>query len=327
MHVRWWWSVVAALVSLRRVPAASAAPTSPTVLIEVEDDPSIGPASCPSQADLEARVAARLGRAPFTASSPSLVFDVRRSIDQGELVASVEARMQTAPLGRQRLVSRSRNCVELTEAIALAISIVVEQAAESNAAEQSAHVSARRETEPRPRPSAASSAAPVSWATAAGSRVSFGLAPAAVVGVTMGVRVQRAAWQVGASLLLDTKSTLSVPEGTVATRLSAGGAIGCRARGPLALCGVAFIGELEGRGVDGPRGRTDTSVLLGFGLRAALEQPFGDTFGLLAYADLELSPIRTTLYLERTAVWRSPLFQASFGLEWITHFDARRTER
>ena len=314
-----WWSALAAMIVGCRVGDAGAEPSLalPSVLLRVDDDASVTPSACPSPTELEAMVAARLGRAPFTDSSPSLLVDVRRTLDGEALIAVIEARTPSASLGRQRLVSRSQNCRELTEAVALAVSIVVEQATESEAAIVARPLQAKARSAAPPTVAVTST----KWASTAGAKIAFGVGPEAAFAVTAGARAQWAGWTLGGAVGIYGISATNANDGRVATRLRALEAVGCRTRGPLALCLLASLGELRGQGLDGPRGRADTSVMVAFGIHAALEQRLGQTFGLAPFAELAISPIRTTLYLDRAVAWRSPLFQGALGLEWLVHFD------
>ena len=339
--MRIWAACACALLLLSFAPTVSAA----TVALHVDSDGSDAAATCPPEVELRHRIRVRLGYDPFATSEGGAELRTRVAFESERafLVAEIEAHTASELLGRRRIVSRSANCDELTTAVALAISFVIEQF-DSTHAEHDVPAHPRLEQVPPEVTAPAKRRAPdvrgpdrnrhedhrrdsIAWSTSAGGAVVFGAAPAVDPALELRLAARRAWWSLALGGRLFAPTTLTTAAGTVRTELASLSAMFCAHSSVAVVCPFAAAGELRGVGTSDRGTRQGASIRLAVGVRAGIEWRFGSAFGIGPYLEGAVSPAPTTLYLGREAVWTSPTIQGAFGLDWIMHFDGGRGRR
>lgn len=331
---------VAVVLGLAAGPVATA--SAATVALRVDTDGSKPTLACPPPSELRSRIRARLGYDPFDTrgdDAAQLAASVLFSTTESTLTADVEAHAFREELGRQRIVSPSGNCDELTTAVALVMSLVIEQFDVAHADEAAAEVGRPAErAPPAPAPPAATPSTPpnaerrtreesagVAWASSAGVAAAIGAVPAVDARLDLRIIARRSSWSLGLGGRLYTPTTSTVSSGTVRADLVdvAGAFCGHRVFGHL--CVVGSAGSLRGTGTSLSGVRSDTSLRLTLGVRAGVELRLSSVFAIQPYVEAALSPIRTSLYLGREPIWSSPLVQGALGVDWVTHFGAPST--
>ena len=129
----------------------------------------------------------------------------------------------------------------------------------------------------------------------------------------VGVRLDRV------SVSLEGRSDLATSrvraDGTgVEASLAAGSAVGCYHVDRFALCALAIVGALRGRGVGVESPREDASVYAAFGLRPVVSLPLHGPFGLRIQTDLAATVTPTTLRVDGQAHWSLPVLAGSAAI-------------
>lgn len=268
---------------------------------------------CPGEADLRKAVAARLGYDPFFISAQkTVVAQVARA------VGGFRGRVQIVGddgnvRGEREISTKGDDCGEVVTAIALAVSIALDDLDEAppTAAEPSnpaPPVAPPVDTSlpapaprslpavaPPPAPSPpASASTPADFRLSLGPTLSFGTAPAPAFGGSGAARLNYGSFGARLDFRGELSASGAAPVGRVETSTVAASLSGCiRATTPFACLG-AGLGSLSSETKGIARPATD-SGLLGFGVaRLGADIPLGGVFYLEPFVEgaLHLTPLR-----------------------------------
>ncbi len=331
-----------ALAALTAIGLSLAAPgpahASPSAKLTYLRGP--GTEKCPNEAALRAAVAARLG---FDVFFPWARRTVVAEIVRGP--RGFRARLQIVGedgvvLGVRAIDATSDSCEEVTRALALAISIAVDDfgldevpptatpTPTSDADErpgtgpdgvQPAGRSPGRTTTPSEVPSTetptpAPTPAPppdLHFSASLAPLLSFGVAPTTSVGLrgALDVRFLRSF-----SASLELRGDLPASSGGVQTDVLAASLVPCvRAPFPLFFCAVGSLGDFHESGVGITHPLRGDAMYLAVGPRVGVDLPLGPRFFVLAYADGAFLLLRHTVTLGGLQAFEPSVFVPSVG--------------
>ncbi|HVT10238.1 MAG TPA: hypothetical protein VHO67_22415 [Polyangia bacterium] len=304
-----------------------------------------GAERCPSQAELQQGVIARLGRDPFWGGGARPVW-LTISRSGAELVATIAVQAEDGGPAQVRAVtSRRHECAELAAAVELALAIAIDPdaalgvspAAPSDSPERverasrparlpdpaaGASESPTRVTSTPGRTAAAGDASGYGWFAGAALLVSSGSAPALSAGVALDVGARRRDW----SLMLEgradypSEAPMRNGAGAVAASPVLAAVVPCRHLRWFAGCLVAAAGMLFGSARGVPDAHVDVTPYLASGVRLATEFALGTRFALGARVDLLATLTPTHLRVDGMDVWRTPAASATLGISAIERF-------
>jgi hypothetical protein len=290
-----------------------------------------GAGECPDGATIQAGVAARLGYEPFNDQADERVRAVIQPSGHG-----LEARIELtdakgSPKAERRLVSRQRDCAELASSVELAISIAIDpfrlgpspavqgvraeapeaahqatQGASPNAS-QAALVSSSE-------PVVASSPRPLASQVGAGVVGGLGAAPSRTLGLAVGVAVRSGDWSLGLEGRADLPASTSLRAGEASTALLVASLVPCAHVGLVATCALVTAGALRAAGHGLVESRTVTLPYAAVGARVGLAIPLTGRLSLALHGDVTAPLTKSTLQVDGTAVWTSPILSAALGL-------------
>jgi hypothetical protein len=317
---------VAAL--LYGMPARAAAPTAHLLYVR-----EAGAEACPDEAALRAEVAQRLRREPFSEHALTTV-TVIWSGKGRELRARIELNDASGELtGDRELTSRRPDCVELSRAVALAVSLAIDPLSFADQPTPPAAPPTELSPQTAPSPAKVAAGVPARLKTEApapsrmlrgrlgvGALAALGAAPGVSFGLTLlgGVRGPR--WSANVEVRTDFPSGTSAAGGTVDTALYTATAIPCFHQGIFAGCALLQLGGQVSRGHGFPVSNDATTFYAAGGVRAALEIPIARRFEMQVRTDLLATFTRTTLYADQIAVFHSPPVSGAFHLAGLVHF-------
>jgi hypothetical protein len=293
-----WLVVVRAGLLAILVVAPLRAETLPLARFALVSDVDAG---CPDDRAVRAAVARRLSRDPFSAEAPTLL-SARIEADGEGLAARVELHDAAGRvLGRWRVATPRRDCVELASALVLAISIVLDP--------------------PRvPPPPPLIATPPTSVSGSLGTQAALGAAPTTAVGVRAGCEASRGGPSLGVELRLDLPRSEDVAGGSVRTWALLGGLTTCAHWSFFYACGLFEAGAIHaaGEGLSESHAATDPAIYAGPRLRAEL--PLSQSLSLVGQADGLVSLFQNTLRVPPGYAWTTPVFSAVFGLSAKARF-------
>jgi hypothetical protein len=288
---------------------ASASPSAKLVYVR-----GTGTESCPAEADLRKAVAVRLGYDPFFPSAQkTVVAEVSRATDgyRGRVrIVSDDGNVR----GERELATKGDDCGELTKAIALAVSIALDDldlpgpkdpVAAAPAEPSPAHEEEPPPPPPSPPPTRDAAPPPVAAQPRAeiggsiGPTVAIGTAPDVAPGASLGafLRWPRIALRIDgrAELPADRRSTSTT--GTVSTNIAVATAAVCLRLGLPFACAGGGPGIVWSRTEGITKPATDRALLVVGLLRLGLTVPLGERFFLEPFVDLgvNLVPYRVEI--------------------------------
>jgi hypothetical protein len=304
------------LASVMVSSVAFAAPTAKLSYVRGE-----GAEACADEADLKKAVAARLGYDPFR-----VVADVALSISVEKTNRRFRARIRLADSegherGARELTSKSDDCRDLTDTMALTVSIALDPTSLTRVPDASPppppveekvpevplpEVQAKPElkVEERPEPLAPKLEAPIRFAFHASGHVVFGVAqaPAIGAGLRAGVSYRRFEVNVGGRFDAPVEGETS-QGGSLRIGLQGGSLAACGVLGPGVFCGTFSAGSIsaETRNVTTPR--QERVLYLGAGLRAGLRIPILQSIAIEPEAELNLPLIPFALQVNGKTVY------------------------
>ncbi len=303
-----------------------------------------GAEQCPSQAELQQGIVARLGRDPFWGKGARQMW-ITISRSGTELVATIAAQAEDGGAAQVRAVtSRRAECVELASAVELAVAIAIDPgaalgrpseapgdvaepfepasaapsplAAPSGAAEPAALVTAQRAPTAEAR-----STRDRHWFVGAGLLLSVGAGPSPSAGFALGLGVRQRDWSLTVEGRVDYPTEQAVKGGgAVGAAPILGEVVPCYHVHWFAACAVAAAGTLRGSARDLPRARVDLTPYLAAGARLAAELPVSARVTLGAHFDLLATLTPTYLQVDQMEVWRTPVASATLGFSAIERF-------
>jgi hypothetical protein len=307
-------SRVAVAVAMLAVPAVARAESAR--LDYVADA-----AGCPSEAELRASVAMRLGYDPFTVDAERTV-EVRIHLVRERFEASVRMRDAAGETTGRRDLDDTGTCAELADVLVLAVSIAVDPSralgvdpVPEPAPEPVPAPGTDDEPPPDPTP-APPSDVHTPWILSGALSIysSAGFSPTPTGGARLEARAQSFLFSIGLAGFAEVPTETAVTTGRVlATR--AGGEIAPCVHGELVSgCAVVQLGALwaEGRGVAVPRDGAAFFVALGG--RLAVSWTVNGLFVLGAYADFLATPTPVEVELGGQRVWGSGYVGGALGV-------------
>lgn len=299
---------------------------------------------CPDEAALAAAVAARLGYEPFSPwGDQTILATVTRN--NGVLSARAELIDHDGIAQGSREVRLSKpQCDELILTLALAISITldplhvdaptpppVEALPSPRNDDTSNEPDAGLEVTPTasvvpvdrapirpPRPEQE----PVTWHVAAAAIGALDVGPQFAMGGRVGVAAKRGRWSLGIEALGTLPSTQATAQaGEVSVRLVSAALTPClRLVGGFSLCALGSLGSMhaEGRGVEAPR--AESVLHAAAGARGLIAWPLGNSFEILASADLAATLNRPRFLLDGEEAWRPGPVVALVGIGAAARF-------
>lgn len=292
-------------------------------------------AACPTESQVAAAVAERLGYVPFRAGATrTVMMNVRRQ--GGGWHGVVESIDGGAVRGRRELQSDSA-CADLVGSLALSVALLLEPDAEGHpprtpnvppantppVAEAAPEPATTRDPAddpfveralPVPKPSAER---PRAWTVGLFGAGSIGSqpSPAPAGGAFADVRFEAVRLGLEGRVDLPT-STAPVTDIEVRVGLAQGALVPCFVRGFAAVCAVAAVGALsaegQGRGVVA---RRETSLYAAFGGRFEATLPLAlGPIDLRVYGDLVAPLTHPTFVVSDTKLWTLPPIAGALGL-------------
>ena len=304
-----------------------------------------GAEHCPSQAELQEGIIARLGRDPFWGRGARQVW-ITISRSGTELVATIAAQAEDGGAAQVRAVtSRRAECVELASAVELALAIAIDPLAAVGRPSEAGEAA-----EPFEPPSAPpSSVAPASealgtpnaaalvavqrtappkersagdrhWFVGAGLLLSEGAGPGTSVGLALDLGARRRDWSLTLEGRVDYPTEVVVGGGAVGAAPILAALVPCYHVRWLAACAVAAAGILRGSARDLPDAHVDATPYFAAGARLAAELPVSARFALGAHLDVLATLTPTQLQVDQTEVWRTAVASLTLGLSAIERF-------
>jgi hypothetical protein len=328
------------LASLVGSAAANAGPRA----IHLVYNRGAGAEQCPSQAELQQGIIARLGRDPFWGRGARQIW-ITISRSGTELVATIAAQAEDGGAAQVRAVtSRRAECVELASAVELAIAIAIDPgaaigrpsegpgdvaepfeppsaspssvSAPSRAPETAALVTAQHAATPEAR-----SARDRHWFVGAGLLLTAGAGPSPSAGFALGVGARQRDWSLTVEGRVDYPTEQAVKGGgAVGAAPILGEVVPCFHVRWLAACAVAAAGILRGSARGLPNPRADLTPYCAAGARLAAELPVNARFALGAHFDLLATLTPTHLQVDQMEAWSTPVASGTLGLSAIERF-------
>jgi hypothetical protein len=302
-----------------------------------------GAERCPSQAELQQGVIARLGRDPFWGRGARPVWiTITRS--GAQLVATIAAQAEDGGAAQVRAVtSRRGECAELASAVELALAIAIDPVAVEGrpteapgpVAEPLVTPSAPAvSTAPPPQPPEAAAlvaaqphATPEArtvrdrhWFVGAELLLSAGTGPRTSPGFALALGARRGDWSLALEGRADYPIEMPVDGGAIAAAPLLAAVVPCYHVRSLAACAVTTAGVLVGAARGLPGARTEVTPYWAAGARLAAELPVGARFALGAHFDLMATLTPTHLQVDQTQLWQTPVLSGTFGLSAIERF-------
>jgi hypothetical protein len=323
-HLRTWAASLAAVaVGLGAARVADASPSAKLTYLR-----GAGAEGCPDEAALRRAVAARLGYDVFFPwARRTVVAEIARG------PRGFHARLQVVGedglvLGTRSLDATSQSCEEVTRALALAISIAVDDFGLDDAPPtppaieppppSSAPTVPSPVEPPPPAPAAIPAPTPPStpphFAVALSPIVSLLVAPGPSVGLegSFEVRVSQA-FSAGVELRADLPAKDS--HGQVETHLSTVSLVPClRAPRPLFVCVVASVGDFHESGVGVSNPQAHDAAFASVGPRVGVELPLGGRFFLRTHVEGAFVLLRHEVDLNGGPAFDLPVFAPSVGV-------------
>ena len=301
-----------------------------------------GAEQCPSQAELQQGIIARLGRDPFWGRGARQVW-ITISRSGTELVATIAAQAEDGAAAQVRAVtSRRTECVELASTVELALAIAIDPVAAmgrpsqapgdiaepfeppsaptgSVASAPGAPEAAALGTTRRPATPEVRSGRDLHWFVGAGLLLSTRAGPGTSAGLALDLGARRGAWSLTLEGRVDDPT--EADGGAISASLVLAAAVPCYHVRWLAACAVAAAGILRGSAApDLPDAQVDMTPYCAAGARVAAELPVSGRFALGAHVDVLATLTPTHLRVDQVEVWHTPVASVTLGLSAIERF-------
>jgi len=274
-------------------PAKDADRTSERVTVRFELVSKVE-VDCPDDRAVRSAVARRLGYDPFDDSAAELL-SARITEQEGGLEGTVELRDETGQvLGRRKVSTTARDCVELAGALVLAVSIVLDPPAIPAA------------PEPAPEPT-------MTLLGRLGGHAALGAAPATSLGVTAGLVGRRKDRSLGIEARVDLPRSEEDSGGRIRTSSVIGLLSLCGHWRALGGCGTAGAGAIHASGEGFENAAAATRPLALAGPRLFFTWPVGGPVSLIVHADGMVALVQTNLRVGGDLVWSTPVFSGVLG--------------
>lgn len=296
--------------------------------VQLIDHRGPGTERCPSTETIELAVTARLGYSPFRLPAERTM-RVAFSRDSQGMHANVDELGSTAAArGSRQLHSATFDCQELSQAVALALSIAIDPSAGllGPSLEPPAPPAPAASTPPSVPTAAAvrQPAPPVNGATGslAGPRAELWVAAGAAIGTNpspvatfaLGAAARWPFASLGLEATANTPTSSPLPEGTFRTFTAAATATGCGHWRFLGACALATAGGFAAWGETDANPMRASAPLIEVGARLMAELPITQLVALRARLDGRAALATLTVTSGGDEVWRQPRFSGAATL-------------
>jgi len=299
-----------------------------------------GAEACPDQAQLRDAVSGRLGYVPFDdAATMQVQVEIRRT--GRKLSAEVSVDPGDGSGARTRaLSSAARNCDELADGLALAVSIAIDPLSLTRPAEAApaptpepapapqpepepapvAVVAEPVRAENEPAPKAPKTETGVAFRAGGDGLVSLGAVPNLTGGLTVHAGVVGTRWSAALELRADLPRAKQSGEEEVEALRSIVQLVPCFEARWFFGCGVGSAGLLSAKGQGrGPSAR-DNAFIAGAGARIGGKTALTSHLYLRAYLEGVAALTKTALLRSDQEIWRTPTWSGSLAIglfgEW-----------
>jgi hypothetical protein len=313
-------------------------------------------AACPEEAELRSAVSARFGYDPFFPSAKQVVI-VQISRPHARYVARVQLLdEQGITHGARELSSDQRDCAEIVDAVALAITIALDAASKSvpsseppeatkalpaptvvdhpppaaaSSAALAPAVAPSLPPEPPRNAPAETSASQLLFDTGIDVLGSLGMVPSvATPGVSAFARGRAKAWSLSIEVRGDLPESAGRPAarggGRVEAWLASASLAPCFHAGYVDACALAMLGSLQASGLDIDPRLSKTAVFAAAGVRLGVEWPRSAKYALRLHVDGVANLARVRLLLGQAPwadeVWAAPPFAGTLGAGVVARF-------
>lgn len=302
-----------------------------------------GAASCPDEDALRQAVASRLGYDPFFPSArKSVVAEVSRG-DKGFRGRIVILDEHGLSRGERVLPPSGKDCGETVRAMALAISIAIDdlaaedpKAPEADASNSATAPPIEAPSPPIATPAPSSPPSPVASApapapsqpptplelrAAAGPHVGIAFAPSVDIGGHLSAELLVGRFAIGVEGRIDAPASATLATGgRVETSYAGGALLGCVRGGLPFACATVGAGSLTGRsdGITFPR--TDRALLFLGGVRVGIEGALGERIVLRGFGAIEVPIPRHEVQVDGVTRFELPIVAGLLGADVALRF-------
>lgn len=290
-----------------------------------------GAEACPDEQELRDAVSGRLGYVPFQAEAERRI-DVRFGKSGTKLIATLRVARPDAPPKTRTLESEAGDCIELAQAVALALSVAIDPLGATRPAEPDPEPAPEtrepepvpapaptaeppaptaRPAEPRPSPPIARDRGPTEpedlrLSLAAIGRTAWGELPKLSPGVGLGVGVRRG--PLSAAIWLDMALPVSDATSRGGYDASLFGATlrGCWHPQSVFVCALGRGARVEAEGRDVDRPKSDAGLIAAAGAGVGFELQVARSLSLAAGIDGLFYVSRLALDLDGRELWSQP---------------------
>jgi hypothetical protein len=303
---------------------------------------SAAASSCPDESALRSAVAARVGYDPFFPwAKRTFVVQVWR--DRGRYMARLQIIDEHGfTHGTRELSSNERDCTELFDTAALAISIAVDELPKDESRPPTDDIPASPladtgsatpppSSAPVPPTESASPAEPPRLPPGEHPHAALGLdavgsvgtAPTPTVGVAASVGARWPTASTSLELRADAPASAESSAGTGRVMASSYDAavVPCAHYGAAFLCAVGVLGLLHAKGSGVSTPRAASTFVVAAGGRVGLQWPLSRGLSLLARLDLLVDLRRATFVLDGDNAWTAPIVAGVAGVGFLTNFE------
>jgi hypothetical protein len=278
--------------------------------------------ACPTEPDLRAAVAARLGYDPFVTDATVDTLDVHVRKKGRGLEGSIERTTTsvTAP-GRPTLIfSPARDCAELAASLAVALAIAVDPlglgreeppAPEPPPPPPPAAPLPPPALAPKKAPPVPAPKTPTRLVVAVGPALSIGALPGPSFGVRAAAGVAHGWFEAAVEGRFDPPVEAKGASGSVDASLVLGTLLPCFHYRFVVACAQVSFGALRGSGNDLDRTREANTFYAAAGARTGVEIPLGSHFAVRILAEGQVPLRPTRLEANDAPVWSTPPFAAA----------------
>ena len=319
--------MVLVAVAWTSIEGAAFAEGEPHASAELRYEREPGTESCPSEADLRASVAARLGYDPFVAKEGSDTITVRTRKKGARLEGTIErsSRGRTNTGRPTTIASNGTDCVELGSSLAVALAIAVDPLSLTRAPppppppapppEPPTPAPERAPVPEAPLPPPPPSEAPTRsrLLVAAGPSIAASVLPASPsFGARAAIGMSRGMFEISVEGRFDPPVKVEDKVGAVEASLALATLVPCLHYRFALACAQASIGGLRGTGLGFDHTREDNTFYAAAGARVGAELPLGDLFAVRGLFEGHVPLRPTRLEADGALIWSTPAFAFAF---------------
>jgi hypothetical protein len=265
-------------------------------------------ANCPDSQELKRAVQALLGYDPWVEPATREVH-ARVEVVAGALRAKLHLQQgSAAPIGSRTLEARLKECRELTDAMALAISLAIDPLAVPR--------TPPRSSPRKPRLRGAKLRLDL------GGHLALGAAPEPTGGGRVALSLAWSRFSLGVGGRLDAPASAQLQAGRVSAHFVGGSMEVCGQYRWWFGCGILAIGALRGEGAELRQARTVWLPLVAPGLRSGAALHITPRFGARLFGELDFTALgaRFMDVSEKVEFWQTPTVSGLFGVDLFLLF-------